>query len=822
MSVKSYKNQISIGRKQCFGAEKLCNDPIDAIYDFVKFTDALLVQVFHEHLQKSVGNVSLIALGGYGRIELCPHSDIDLLILHEGDHNDEQIARLVRALWDMGFPLGCVVRNIGECRRILGEDIASDTALLDARYLAGSKMLFRQLVHQLIEPFFKRKRQWFVNEMNTALKEGIFSENTSVYTVEPHLKDGICTLRDCQRMVWGARVFGGKFSGQDNQPFLSFDNKNKQRFFEVYKSLLQIRCALHIVADRRIDVLEFSQQQPVAKYLGLGDDNAGTLMEQFFKAVHVVKQLILLHLECQNVRNPFVHKVRLSLSATTVGKKIKLLDGILSPIGGVPPHGFNATEWILETYLLSIQYQAFPGTELENRFRLISEDLSGKNCSNQNVNNLFVKLISSRVPLGAVLRSMYETGFLEILLPEIHSIKCKVEYDSYHEFTVDQHTLYALSLVDQLEKDSDSQIVSIFQSLDELFTLRMAVLLHDIGKSLDGDHAYSGAAIAMNVGDRFGIEEHQRDLIAFLVQHHLDLSRLTFQREPEEQTITAFAEKIKDLRTLDLLYLLTIVDIRSVGKKTWTAWKGMQLQAVYERVRKCLTGLKSACLNDSYSEDYKIPVTGYEHMFSNLPHSGAIQVVAEKFTGFERLIICGVDRPHFFADIVGCLSSEGYNILSAQISTTNGNALDIFNVEPDSMIRLPSSQHIQNINRKWIQLADRLCTTDKLIEERQRLYPAKSQRISKEKDSEIIIDNEISKDFTVIELSTPDRYGLLYRVAQCLSQCEVNIVSAKLSTRVSKAIDVFYVIGPDGKKITSETHREQIHAKVLELLSLNW
>jgi len=196
--------------------------------------------------------------------------------------------------------------------------------------------------------------------------------------------------------------------------------------------------------------------------------------------------------------------------------------------------------------------------------------------------------------------------------------------------------------------------------------------------------------------------------------------------------------------------------------------------------------------------------------------------VVEKYTGFERLIVCGVDRPHFFADIVGCLSSEGYNILSAQISTTGGNALDIFHVEPDRMIRLPSNQRIQNINRKWDLLVNRHCTTDKLIEERLRLYPAKPQRVSAEKDSEIIIDNTISKDFTVIELKTPDRYGLLYRVAQCLSQCQVNITSAKLSTRVSKATDVFYVIGPDGKKIISEDHKEQIRTKVLELLSQSW
>lgn len=812
----SKRNELAALRRQCFQADLLSSDTFLTIRNYVNAIDQKIIETFQDHLKKINGKVTLVALGGYGRLELCPHSDIDLLILYEGNQNDEPIARLVRALWDMGFPLGCVVRSLAECKRILGEDLATDTALLDARYLTGNKFLFRQFLHKVIGPFFERKRLWFVNEMNAALRDAIYDE-ASPYFVEPHLKSGICTLRDCQRVVWGTRVYEKKYFIQEQQFSLIFDHRNRAKFLNAYQALLKLRCALHIVSDRRLDILEFSQQQPVAEFLNVASNDAGLLMEFFFKTVFDIKQLLKIYIEKQNIPRSALKRFRWYFSSIAVGNNLKLLDGILTTTGSAPPSDENPCCWILRVYLLSIKYQAFPGTRLQNLIRSVSETISNVNLSNE-VYRLFIELMSSRSAIGRVISNMYETGFLEVLLPELKSIKCKVEYDSYHEFTVDQHILYALSLVDDLHNDSNLQVRDIVNSLSGLFPLRMAVLLHDIGKSLDGDHAYSGALIATNIGDRLGIEETLRDQIAFLIRHHLDLSQLAFQREPEEQTVAAFAEEIQNCFLLDQLYLLTIVDIRSVGRKTWTVWKSIQLKVTYERVRKYLEN-KSFCAAEN---QYETNIDLYGHLFVKLPHNKAIHVEAEVFTGFERLIIGGYDRSHFFEDIVGCLSSEGYNILSAQISTANdGRVLDIFSVEPDSVVKISSEQRIQNIIRKWESITNGACTSGQLIEERIRLYPEKPHRVSNEKESEIKIDNSISKRYSVIELRTPDRHGLLFRVAQCFTLCGVNIVSAKLSTRVAKAIDIFYVTGADGEKINPDSE-VKIETDLLSLLSKEW
>jgi len=822
MLTNNCKDRLKEYRAECFSAGKLRDSPVTAILSYVKFTDTVLVNLFNDIVEENDNKTCFVAIGGYGREELCPYSDIDLLILCEGDHADESVARLVRSLWDLGLPLGCVVRNIGECRRIMGDDIATDTALLDARYLAGSKHLFKRLIDQVIEPSFKHRRQWFLDEMSIALKDGLFSTDTSLYTVEPHLKNGVCTLRDCQRIVWGMRVADCKYTIQENRYYLSFDQKNRLRFQSAYEQLLAIRCALHMAAGSRLDILEISQQRAVAEYLGFGEDNAGMLMEVYFKTVHNVKQLLQLYLEINEGKKHLFQMVRWAVGATKVGSRVCLLDGYLSYSGYMPVSDRNAVRWVLEVYLLSVQYQALPNTKLENHIRKIAEEYTDKAIEYSGFSGLFIELMSMRVPLGKVLRSMYETGFLYLLLPEFCAIKCKVEYDSYHEFTVDQHILYAFSMIDEMGNDTSEHVAAVFRSIDDLFVLRMTVLLHDIGKSLDGNHAFSGAMIAVNVADRFGIDEKKRDLIAFLVEYHLELSLLAFRREPEEHTIAAFADIVNDKRTLDLLYIITVIDIKSVGRKTWTVWKGMQLEAVYDRVKKHLNGNGIHYVSNAHPyHSMQKDVQKYGYLFDSLSNNNAIGIVAENYTGFERLIIIGFDRSGFFADIVGCLSSEGYNILSAQIATENNRVFDIFHVEPDKTIRIQSSQHINNIYRKWELILSKKFTTRQLIDERYRLYPSKAQRRSNLKKSEVLLSNTISKEYTVIEIRTTDQFGLLFRVAQCLSEYKINIVSAKLSTRIAQAIDVFYVVGSDRKKIIDETYCENIRIQIENCLKQN-
>jgi [protein-PII] uridylyltransferase len=562
--------------------------------------------------------------------------------------------------------------------------------------------------------------------------------------------------------------------------------------------------------------MEFSQQALVAEYIGMGESNPGVLMETYFKTVMIIKQHVLKYLEYHGSMNSLAQMVRWHFSSVKIGDDIVLLDGYLSFLNA--SKNDRSIEWIMNVYLLSIHYQAFPASKLENKIREIVSALKDTNIDYSVVGKQFNELMSLKQPVSKVLRSMYETGFLELLFPELSSIKCKVEYDSYHEFTVDQHTLHALSVVDSMGDENDPLIFAVYRAIDDIFTLRMAVLFHDIGKPLGVNHAETGAVIAKNACDRLGVDEKKRDTITFLVEHHLELSMLAFRREPEDHTISEFAESMRDLHTLDLLFILTIVDIRSVGRKTWTVWKGIQLCDVYNRIKQYISGNSHFRTNEERIQDNLLKdLKKYASMFEKMTNASGLCIEVEKYTGFERMIVCGYDRLFFFADLAGCLSSEGYNILSAQLSTIDGKVFDSFYVEMDTVIRISSEQHIKNLYRKWDAITNGQLTTRHILDERYRVYPPKPKRKSGNGTTTVHIDNKISREFTVIEIRTDDRFGLLYTVAQALSLLNVNIVSAKLSTRVSQAVDVFYVHSSQKQKIENVDMIHEIKNTLIQL-----
>ncbi|NLD94953.1 MAG: HD domain-containing protein [Fibrobacter sp.] len=800
MAELSNRQQLEKVRNGCFSSPEICHDSVAAILKYGSYIDSVLITQYKRYFQNDRSDVALVATGGYGRNELCPYSDIDLLILHEGDHTKEDIERIVRAMWDLNLPLGCVVRSVSECVQILGEDIATDSSLLDTRLIAGSNELYKKLIKKAIEPSFRKRKHWFLKEIEESLKDGVLSADTSLYTVEPHLKNGVCTLRDCQRIIWGYRVSEQLYTQYSRNHISLFEKNGMESLHAAYVTLLKIRCALHMTSCTRLDILEFSQQMLVAEYIGLGENNPGELMEIFFRTVMSIKQHVLRYLEQHGNMNKLAHIVRWYFSSVKVGNDIVLLDGYLSYLNTAKCS--HSIEWIMDVYSLSIHYQAFPSSRLENKIREIVSALQFTNVDYSAISNKFIELVSLKEPISKVFRSMYETGFLELLFPELLSIKCKVEYDSYHEFTVDQHTIHALSVIDSIANEKDPLISAVHKAIDDLFVLRMAVLFHDIGKPLGSNHAETGAVIAKNACDRLGVDEKKRDTITFLIEHHLELSMLAFRREPEDHTIEEFADTLQNQHTLDLLFMLTIVDIRSVGRKTWTVWKGIQLFDVYNRIKHCISGnphfrTNEERIQDNLTKDMK----KYASMFERLNKTTGVCIEVEKYTGFERLIVCGYDRLFFFADLAGCLSSEGYNILSAQISTLQDKVFDIFFVEPDTVIRINPEQHIQNIYRKWECVVKRQLTTRQILDERYRAYPPRPIRKCLNGTTTVHIDNKISREFTVIEIRTDDRFGLLYTVAQALSQMNVNIVSAKLSTRVSQAVDVFYVYSDRKQKI---------------------
>lgn len=792
--------------------------------------DKILAAAYTSRLEETEidRHVCLIALGGYGRGELCPYSDIDLLILHTGGADKEKIAAAVRFFWDMGLTLGLVVRSFHECTKIMGEDIASDTALLQSRFLAGNKRLFHHFEGSVIKPYFQRSRRQFVDVMRAGIRNGIFSSDNTLFRIEPNIKDGICALRDCQRILWAERVIAGARSISDLYHLSHYKQSDVDSFSAAYEFLIGMRIELHTVCKKRMDVLETGLQSDVAAALGFGKDNPATLMEAYFRTVRTIRHFAMTFLEKRLPSRGLWTSLRSSVGAMKIKQGVYLLDGILFMTHNRLPPNAQSPLWILDIFKQAVTCSASLSVELANWIRSATQYASAQDFVSEEIDALFLDILSREKGVGRVLLYMHDTGVLTGLIPAFGPLTCKVEYDTYHEYTIDQHILLSLVALDELDSEPDALIRSLYVNCASKRLLRLAVLLHDIGKSMSGDHVTTGAVIAEEMCDRLGLTEAEKRRVVFLIYNHLSLSGLAFGRELEDNLVEDFARRVANRETLDMLYLLTVLDIRHVGYKTWTAWRARLLENAYDRAVQYLSkqsgagsdlttdiGMNSALyLLDTLPEDLK----KHEEWLARLK-PGDFEIEVDQFVGFERLSVLTFDRLGLFADITGCISSEGFNILSARVySTASGAILDIFHVEQDAATSLATPQRVENIRKKWGLLVRNQATVDSLIEERMRMYPLKKTRGIERKPT-VRIDNQISTTFSVLEIEAQDKFGLLYRMARCLSNLKINIVSARLSTRVDRAVDTFYVRSESGDKITDSLFLTSLSTTLVQAIS---
>jgi len=796
--------------------------PLKTLHAFTREVDEALSRMYRDRMDPDGGerDYCLVALGGYGRRELWPFSDIDILILRRDGNGADKLSALVKDFWNLGLSLSSVVRTPEECRAILGEDIATDTALLESRYLAGNHRLFELVQNECIRPYFEKNKKIYIDGISAALREGLFSSENSLYRVEPDLKNGICTLRDCQRLLWAERVRHGSIGFGELHTKSGFSIGEAKRLEAGYAFLAGLRSALHIAAGQRLDILETQYHQVIADRHPSGHKQAGRLLEGFFQNVREIRLSLLSFLEKDLSGKSIWRNVRSRMSSVEIVPGIALLDGIMFPLSRKDIH-LDRPESILHIFRQALVCQGTLSVELRNRIRHRLDAMTSEDFMSKTASEIFLSILSWPGDIGQEVLLMHETGLLSKLIPAFSGLTCKVEYDQYHEFTVDQHTLLALCACDDLGRDPDERIQDLYKGIEAKMILRLAVLLHDIGKAMPGDHVQNGAVIAEAVSERLGLADDQIRQLRFLVLHHLDMSNLSLLRDFDDHHLTPFAAQVGDVKMLNLLYLLTIVDIRSVGHNTWTGWKAYQLERLRDRTTAILFRMKSTTdrlarrtvpvslsVYDEMMPEEKI---GYDHCLAGLKEHG-IGLFQERFAGFERLLVCADDRVGFLCDFIGCLTSEGYNILSARIhSTAGGKVLDIFHLDKPDKPRLSSEKRLDNIRAKWRLIEAGRADADSLVEDRIKKYPPPLLRRSSSESSAIVrVNNGDSALATIVEIDTSDNFGLVHQIARCFYENGVNIVAAKLSTRNDQACDVFYVTDKQKSKITNQKDIERL------------
>lgn len=820
---------------------------VDAI---VKSVYNIADEEFREKESSPASPLTVLAVGGYGRREMNPFSDVDIMFVYPktlDKYVDFMTQKILYMLWDIGLLVGHSVRSLFEAVKWGKEDITSKTAMLESRLLTGNTQLFIQFRKAMEQQVVPAHKQLYVEtKLNEVIKRHQAHGN-STSVLEPDVKEGTGGLRDLHALMWIAQILFGVQGFSELKKSEILNPKEYRTLQHTYDFLLRVRSELHFVANKKVDVLGLEYQPAVAEGLGY-KDAAGkesaveVLMKEYFIRTREVQQTVL-HCAKKWVNQ---HNVFYRLWRTVAGWK-KSRDGFLFRKGEIYAEKEDLFQEdplrLLRVFRHSQKTKCPLSEELKDLVRSYLNLIDKKFQSSPEAAEAFFNILSRPGKVSFALRAMHETGVLGKFLPEFGRITCMVQYDFYHKFTTDEHTLKLADNLDRIvneEIESPKPYLEIFEKIKNTPLLYLSLLLHDIGKGLGGGHSHKGALMSEKISDRLGLGKEEKESLAMLVEHHLTMAHLSQRRDiTDDKLISIFAGIVKNEQNLMMLHLLTFCDSSGTGSGVWTKWKEELLWQFYGRTRRELKeGPRTAeqeilevkqkqwefikqCGGEigeneildhfKYVPDKYIMYTPFDEIATH------IQLV-EKFKkeklavdwtktsmGYSVVTVCTTDRPGLFSQIAGALSLNRINILSAQINTrSDGIILDTFYVSGMDFKSLPVdpwkkrfSDTLQKVLNHEIDLEEKLRIELEKMEKRKK-------RIGPEFLPKVKFDNFISEQYTVVDIQSEDRLGFLYNISSAISALDLSIFFAKISTEKTQAYDVFYVGDKFGKKIDSE------------------
>ncbi|MBW1818080.1 MAG: [protein-PII] uridylyltransferase [Deltaproteobacteria bacterium] len=837
------------------------------------FTDEytrLMDQYFRRSLEDSEAGRTLfrkkkpfafVAVGGYGRKELCLHSDIDMFILFGGQippQAKELAHEIFLPLWDLGLDLGYGVRNIKDCLRLAKNDFEVLTSLMDMRFICGDSPLYLSLAEPFHSRVLEKKPRAFTHWLLDRYGARMTQFGDASYQLEPNLKDGIGGLRDYHHMLW---LSGALFQSQvpeDLEYLGKLSHDEYQDLRQALEFILLTRNRLHDLSGRRNDRLGFDYQEKIAEAIGFEDGDGLMAVEHFLGKLHA----------CMATLKTLYHSfVNTYVPGKRYGKKEsqpeKIADGLLLHKGSI--YFETATGILKAPMLLAKIFEKSVAMgrplSLEAR-RLVKEfaflvDTEFKR--SPEAVQLLLDVLNAKKNAG-VLDEMFETGYLNSFIPEFGAVMDRVQFDAYHTYPVGRHSLETLKNLRRLAGQPDLILRDIFSELKDPEPLLLAALLHDIGKVGEG-HARRGVEIARRILDRFAYDDKKAEDVLFLVGHHLLLAETATRRDlNDEKLVVQVARLIGNEKRLKMLYLLTWADSNATGPRAWNGWIANLVQELFFKALHILQGKELATLDASQKAEttkflLRSAMSGrmdkgkLEIAIDMMPpryllntpgsdivrHLEWLEPLGEKLKSGERtafhlaaeedeaegcwkLTFIANDRPGLFSDLAGVLSLNNINVLSADIYTwRDGTALDVFRVTAPLDPIHPDETWDRVKNDLRNTFGGKLSLAYRLGE---KSAPAFSLEASRPlRPPRVVVDNTSSDFFTVIEVFANDRIGLLYDITRTLFDLRLDIRISKISTKVDQSADVFYVRDLDGQKLEDDTRASELRAALIHQLS---
>jgi len=807
--------------------------------------------------------LAVVAVGGYGRGELAPFSDIDLLFLYpykETPHTEQVVEYMLYTLWDAGLKVGQATRSIAETVVRAKADLTIRTAVLEARYVWGDQDLYLELKRRFETEIVKGTGAQFIEAKLEERDKRHARLGDSRYLVEPNVKEGKGGLRDLHTLFWIAKYV---YRADDVAELVErkvLNADEAQRFQHAQNFLWTVRCWLHFLTGRGEDRLTFDLQSEVGTRMGY-TDHAGTrgverFMKHYFliaKDVGDLTRIFCALLESEQERQPLFSWRRWGRRKQVAGFTVDAnrLDVAGESTFRDDPVNFLRLFHAADEHGLDIHPHAL---------RLITQSLKlidGKLREDPEANRLFMEILTSRHDPETTLRRMNEAGVFGRFLPDFGRVVAQMQYDMYHVYTVDEHTIFAIGILHNIEtgelKDELPLATALMPTIDSRRALYLAVLLHDIAKGRGGDHSILGEQVAEKVGPRVGLTAEETETVAWLVRWHLLMSSTAFKLDIDDpETIRTFAEQVQSPERLKLLLILTVADIRAVGPKVWNGWKATLLRELYHRAADVMSGGLAADARDarvkSHQEEARALLRDFSdaefeafvgktypaHWLSFEPQqiarqarltreaerSGApltVDTRVDPARAVTEVTIYTADHPGLFSRMAGALALAGANIVDARILTlSNGMALDTFLVQdrqggafdrPEKIAKL--AVLFENVLSGRVKPHIEL-NEPPAIASRTRVFHVAPR---------VLINNTASRTHTVVEVNGRDRPGLLYELTRALTQLNLQIFSAKISTYGEKVVDVFYVKDLFGHKVEREERVKAIRERLTAALA---
>ncbi len=802
--------------------------------------------------------IAIIAVGGYGRGEMAPHSDVDIGFLtpfKQTSWTEQVIEAQLYTLWDLGLKVGHSSRSVDEMIRAAKDDLTIRTALLEGRFVWGDRDLYDQASARFDADVVAGNARGFVADKLAERDERHRRMGDSRYVVEPNVKEGKGGLRDLHTLFWIGKFIHRVRTVPELVDAGLLTARELRQFARAENFLLAVRCHLHVLAGRAEDRLTFDFQREIAARMQFAERPGKSAVERFMqlyflhaKSVGDLTGTFLAHLDEQMAARGrrFLPSIR---------RRPGKLGGFVLDRGrlALPSDDYFEADPVrlVEIFALAAKYDLEIHPLAMRQARHDARLIDGKLRRVPRANALFLDVLTSPRDPETVLRWMNEAGVFGRFIPDFGRVVAQMQFDMYHHYTVDEHTIRAIGLLSDIEqtrlKEDHPLSTAIMDQLQSRRVIYLAVLLHDIAKGRGGDHSVLGAELALRVCPRLGLTPAETETVSWLVRHHLLMSATAFKRDLADfKTILDFAQIVKSAERLRLLLVLTVVDIRAVGPGVWNGWKRQLLTELFDAAEEVLRlghkqrGRESriAAKKEAVAAQFGFDDQDFAKLARRLPESywiaepveviaanlvhirGAgdaplhIQAVPDDDRGATLVMVLAADHPGLFYRIAGGIHLAGGNIIDARIHTTrDGMALDNFLVQDPLGRPFDEAGQIDRLTRA---IEDALANRQKLLPKLEARALPRARAEAFRVEPNVFVDNKASNRFTVIEINAQDRPALLHQLAYALFQSKVTVHSAHVATYGERAVDTFYVTDLIGDKIDSAARVKGLEKRLLE------